>query len=74
MATHFLGVMLALLLGLLLVLPLLYYLSRYQRRTQTAIITYAILGYVALITNYFFNSGIDGPTIAGVLRDLQPCL
>ncbi len=63
MATHFLGVMLALLLGLLLVLPLLYYLSRYQRRTQTAIITYAILGYVALITNYFFNSGIDGPTL-----------
>jgi two-component system sensor histidine kinase/response regulator len=63
MATHFSGVVLSLLSGLLLVLPLLYYLSRYQRKTQTAIITYAILSYVVLITNYFFNSGIDGPTL-----------
>lgn len=63
MATHFSGVVLSLLSGLLLVLPLLYYLSRYQRKTQTAIIIYAILSYVALITNYFFNSGIDGPTL-----------
>ncbi|MBZ0099734.1 MAG: HAMP domain-containing histidine kinase, partial [Taibaiella sp.] len=42
---------------------LLYYLSRYQRKTQTVIITYAILSYVTLIANYFFNSGIDGPTL-----------
>lgn len=63
MDTHFSGVMLSILSGLLLVLPLLYYLSRYQRKTQTAIITYAILSYGVLITNYFFNSGIDGPTL-----------
>lgn len=63
MSTHFSGVMLSLLSGLLLVLPLLYYLSRYRGKTQAAIITYAAFSYGVLITNYFFNSGIDGPTL-----------
>lgn len=63
MSTHFSGVMLSLLSGLLLVLPLLYYLSRYRGKTQSAIITYAVFSYGVLITNYFFNSGIDGPTL-----------
>lgn len=63
MSTHFSGVMLSLLSGLLLVLPLLYYLSRYRGKTQAAIITYAVFSYGVLITNYFFNSGIEGPTL-----------
>ena len=55
MATHLSGVVLSMLAGLLLVLPLLYYISRFLRKTQAAIITYAILSYGVLITNYFFN-------------------
>lgn len=56
-------VVLFMLLGILAVLPVLYYLSRVKRKTMLAAILYASICYVVLIINYFFNSGIDGPTL-----------
>lgn len=56
-------VVLFMLLGILAVLPVLYYLSRVRRKTMLAAILYASICYVVLIINYFFNSGIDGPTL-----------
>lgn len=63
MSGHLSQVVLFMLLGLLVVLPALYYLSRYRHKTQAAIISYAVIGYAVLIINYFFNSGINGPTL-----------
>lgn len=56
-------VILFMLLGMLALLPVLYYLSRVRRKTTLATILYASICYVVLIINYFFNSGIDGPTL-----------
>ena len=39
-----------------------YYLSRFTNRFGISIVIYNVLSNVLLITNYFYNSGIDGPT------------
>lgn len=63
LATHSYKVVFIMLAALLGVLPVLYYLSRFRHKTQLATILYACVGYAVLIINYFFNSGIDGPTL-----------
>lgn len=50
--------------GILLVIQgFIYYLSRIKKRYNLAIIAYAIGSYAALCVNYYFNSGISGPTL-----------
>ena len=63
LTTHLSNVVLIMLVALLCILPFLYYLSRFRHKTQLATILYACMGYAVLIINYFFNSGIDGPTL-----------
>ena len=41
----------------------LYYLSRYKKRYQLPIIIYSICAYIALIFNFYVNSGITGSTL-----------
>jgi two-component system, sensor histidine kinase and response regulator len=41
----------------------LYYISRFKKRFYISRIIFAVLSYVFLSVNYFFNSGINGPTI-----------
>ncbi len=45
------------------VLSILYYYSRVKKRYQTGIQIYATVAYGLLVSNYFFNSGINGPTM-----------
>ncbi len=40
-----------------------YYFSRALNRFVESIVVYNILSNILLIANYFFNSGIDGPTL-----------
>ncbi len=40
-----------------------YYLSRHRFKNKLALFVFAINGYGFLILNYYFNSGIDGPTL-----------
>lgn len=61
--TNLSQVVLFMLLGILVALPVLYYMARVRRKTMLAAILYASICYVVLIINYFFNSGIDGPTL-----------
>jgi signal transduction histidine kinase len=42
---------------------LCYYLSRFHGKFRVAVIGSGILSYLALIFNYFINSGINGPTL-----------
>jgi two-component system sensor histidine kinase/response regulator len=46
----------------LLLLSGLYYLSRVRRKTALATVVFCILGHLLFVCNFFFNSGIDGPT------------
>ena len=49
--------------ALMLILVVLYYYSRYKRKSAVCIIIYASCSYLAIIANYFCNSGIQGPTL-----------
>jgi len=40
-----------------------YYLSRYRQKSNMAIILFGLNGYGFLAMNYYFNSGIQGPTL-----------
>jgi signal transduction histidine kinase len=48
---------------ILLELAVLFYFSRIKKLFQIGIILYAIQSYLVLILNYFYNSGVNGPTI-----------
>ena len=50
-------------LVLLLVQLLFYYFSRVKRMYFTARIIFAVISQIFIILNYFFNAGIDGPTL-----------
>ncbi|WDF54295.1 sensor histidine kinase [Mucilaginibacter sp. KACC 22063] len=53
----------ALLSGIsLLIFGVLYYYSRFKRKKTIAKLIFCILGNLLFATNYFLNSGIDGPT------------
>jgi signal transduction histidine kinase len=45
-----------------LVAALLYYLSRFRGLHQTVAVIFQVFVNLALIVNYYFNSGINGPT------------
>jgi signal transduction histidine kinase len=45
-----------------LVAALLYYLSRFRGLHHTAAVIFQVFVSLALIVNYYFNSGINGPT------------
>ena len=49
--------------ALVIVLSILYYYSRFKKKFHTGILIYAACSYLALILNYYTNSGITGPTI-----------
>lgn len=49
--------------GLLFGLAFFYYQARIHKRYLMGIRAYAILSYMTLISNFFFNSGSQGPTI-----------
>jgi len=55
--------MCSVILILIFILCCLYYVSRFLKKYQAAIIIYAASSYIALILNYYYNSGISGPTI-----------
>lgn len=52
----------AIFLGILLQLYV-YYQSRFKKRYRLASILYIIGSYAALISNFFLNSGLDGPSL-----------
>lgn len=47
----------------LFLLAAVYYFSRFKKLYNTGIIFYGLLSYIAIILNYYTNSGIKGPTI-----------
>ncbi len=48
---------------LLVVQVVLFYFSRVKRKAQECVIVYAVCCYLALITNFYFNEGVGGPTL-----------
>ncbi len=48
---------------LLPLLAVLYYFSRYKKKYHAGVIIFAISGYIALIVNYYVNSGSIGATL-----------
>jgi len=42
---------------------ILYYLSRFKRKTEVSRILSILIFHVFLLINYFYNSGINGPTL-----------
>ncbi len=52
-----------LLTAMLLMLGGVYYLSRFKKKYKISVIGYAVSSYVGLIANYFYNGGINGPTL-----------
>jgi len=55
----------------LLIQAYLYYLARLRKKFNTGVIVYAVTGQLCLILNYYFNSGISGPTLFGFFLTLQ---
>lgn len=41
----------------------IFYLSRFRKKMQVGIVLYAAASYIALIINYYLNSGVNGPDI-----------
>jgi two-component system sensor histidine kinase/response regulator len=41
----------------------LYYLCRVKKKLNTAVILFGLIGNAVFIVNYYFNSGIEGPTL-----------
>jgi two-component system, sensor histidine kinase and response regulator len=62
---YFIGLTLAVatISGFLLLQPVIYYMSRFKRKFNVAVILYAIAGYLFLVCNYFYNDGLTGPTL-----------
>ncbi len=63
---YFLGYpawVLVLTISLLTLQAYLYYLSRVKKRFYLSRILFSVLSYCFLTLNFFYNSGIDGPTI-----------
>jgi len=64
-----------LLLLVLMGIQVVYYiLSRKMRKYRTIIVSYVIVVYAGLSANYFFNAGIDGPTLLLFFTTLQLAL
>ena len=63
-----------LLLGLMVIQVVYYILSRKMRKYRSIIVSYVIVVYTGLSANYFFNAGIDGPTLLLFFTTLQLAL
>ncbi|MCF6404336.1 PAS domain-containing protein [Chitinophaga filiformis] len=63
-----------LLLGLMAIQVVYYILSRKMRKYRSIIVSYVIVVYAGLSANYFFNGGIDGPTLLLFFTTLQLAL
>lgn len=63
-----------LLLGLIAIQAIFYTLSRKFRKYKSIVIGYVIVVYTGLSANYFFNAGIDGPTLLLFFTTLQLAL
>jgi len=50
------------LFAILLMLMYLYYITRFRQQAKIAIILFTLVGYVLLIFNFYWNSGVNGPT------------
>lgn len=42
---------------------IIYYFSRFKNKSYISIVLYSILSNILFVTNYYLNSGIDGPTL-----------
>lgn len=49
--------------GLLVIILFLYFQARVKKRFLVSMTAYAIVSYITLITSFYYNSGINGPTI-----------
>ena len=49
--------------ALITIQSILYYISRFKKQYKLSIVIYASCCYVALMINYWYNSGISGPTL-----------
>lgn len=58
-------------LGVLCILVFIYYLSRFKRQYRLGILLYAMSSYATVFVNYFYNGGIDGPTIFAFFLTFQ---
>jgi len=54
-----------------IVVGILYYNGRTKKKFHSGIIVYAIFSYILLIATYYYNSGIDGPTIFAFFLSLH---
>lgn len=63
-----------LLLGLIVIQAVFYTLSRRFRKYKSIVISYVVVVYTGLSANYFFNAGIDGPTLLLFFTTLQLAL
>jgi two-component system sensor histidine kinase/response regulator len=52
-----------LMLPAIMFLCTLFYLSRYKFMLNTSVVLFCSLGYLVFIVNFYYNSGIDGPTL-----------
>lgn len=48
-------------MALILLQSFMYYLSRFRKKMQAGVVIYAIASYLAIIINFYLNSGINGP-------------
>jgi len=46
-----------------ILVTVIYYFSRFKNKSNITIILYIILNNALFVTNYYLNSGIDGPTL-----------
>lgn len=54
-----------------IILGILYYNGRVKKKFHSGIMVYAIFSYVLLIATYYYDSGIDGPTIFAFFLSLH---
>lgn len=57
--------------GVLCILMGIYYLSRFKQQYKAGVILYALSSYATVFVNYFYNGGIDGPTIFAFFLTFQ---
>ena len=53
----------AIMLVVFLMVLIFYYYSRFRAKTTITILFYGILSHIVFAINYYFNSGISGPTL-----------
>lgn len=59
-----------LMLAILGIIAVLFYLSRFKRKGKTALVIFQVFNNLALIANYYYNSGLSGPSYVIFLLSL----